>query len=384
MAQQGYLFLKHGAWYVRYRDNGEQVAHRLASKADYPQKSEVVPLCQDFMAKINRAVKIKGAGATVADFVEGVYFPSVTKRLAASSVNGYRKGWNAHLKSKIGRMRVRDVRPMHIQQVMDTLGDEHGSSLAHDTYKWLKVTLSSIFSEAVRRGLLDNNPVTQRILTPKGRKRGRKTYACSLSEIQQHLAVFSGSDPITISHESGMTYTASVPRKTIRALIGVAAYAGLREGEIRGLWADDDRGDVLVIRRTVWRTFQKDETKTGEDEAEPGAVPIIQQLRDLLNLVKPKHGFIFVGSRGAVLDLENLAYRVIRPHLKAHNLQWHGWHAYRRGLATNLHQLGVDDLTIQAILRHTDVATTRKHYIKTVPQAVNDAMQRLASRLEVM
>src|SRR5437879_8785039 len=28
---------------------------------------------------------------------------------------------------------------------------------------------------------------------------------------------------------------------------------------------------------------------------------------------------------------------------------WHGWHAFRRGLATNLHTLGVDDKTIQAI-----------------------------------
>jgi hypothetical protein len=30
--------------------------------------------------------------------------------------------------------------------------------------------------------------------------------------------------------------------------------------------------------------------------------------------------------------------------------EWHGWHAFRRGLATNLHRLGVDDLTIQGDL----------------------------------
>jgi hypothetical protein len=35
-------------------------------------------------------------------------------------------------------------------------------------------------------------------------------------------------------------------------------------------------------------------------------------------------------------DLDNLADRVIRPTLKAHNLMWKGWQAYRRGLATNL------------------------------------------------
>ena len=30
--------------------------------------------------------------------------------------------------------------------------------------------------------------------------------------------------------------------------------------------------------------------------------------------------------------------------------QWQGWHPFRRGLATNLHDLGVPDKTIQAIL----------------------------------
>jgi len=68
---------------------------------------------------------------------------------------------------------------------------------------------------------------------------------------------------------------------------------------------------------------------------------------------------------GGALDLHNLAERVIRPVLEEAGLSWYGWHAYRRGLATNLKSLGVDDLVIQAILRHTDVATTRRSYIKT-------------------
>ena len=45
---------------------------------------------------------------------------------------------------------------------------------------------------------------------------------------------------------------------------------------------------------------------------------------------------------------------------------WHGWHAFRRGLATNLHRLGVNDKTIQAILRNSNIQTTQNIYIKTV------------------
>jgi hypothetical protein len=36
-------------------------------------------------------------------------------------------------------------------------------------------------------------------------------------------------------------------------------------------------------------------------------------------------------------------------------VSWHGWHAFRRGLATTLHRLRVPDKTIQAILRHSNV-----------------------------
>jgi integrase len=39
-------------------------------------------------------------------------------------------------------------------------------------------------------------------------------------------------------------------------------------------------------------------------------------------------------------------------------------------------------IVIQGILRHSDVSTTGKHYIKTVPQMATDAMQTLASQIQ--
>src|SRR6267378_7255365 len=62
-------------------------------------------------------------------------------------------------------------------------------------------------------------------------------------------------------------------------------------------------------------------------------------------------------------------------------LKWKGWHAYRRGLATNLHELGIPDKVIQAILRHEDVKTTQRSYIKTLPSVVTEAMKRLEQRI---
>jgi hypothetical protein len=42
---------------------------------------------------------------------------------------------------------------------------------------------------------------------------------------------------------------------------------------------------------------------------------------------------------------------VIAPALEKTRIEWYGFDAFRRGLATNLPPLGVDDLTIKEILR---------------------------------
>jgi integrase len=256
------------------------------------------------------------------------------------------------------------------------------NDLAHGTYKHIKVTLSAMFTFAKRKGLYEGvNPMTG-VTIPKGKKHGRKRLAYTLEEVGKHLELFSGTEPIVISTDDG-PYTPEISQRLIKAVIGVAAFAGLREGEIRGQWWEDDGGKVLNIRRSVWRSHLKYETKTHEDEEDPGVVPIIEPLRLVLNAIKPANasGWMFPNTIGGALDLDNLADRVIKPIFKANGLEWKGWQAYRRGLATNLKRLGVPDTVIQAILRHEDVSTTQRFYIKTVRADVTTAMKQLEAQI---
>lgn len=59
-----------------------------------------------------------------------------------------------------------------------------------------------------------------------------------------------------------------------------------------------------------------------------------------------------------------------------------GWHPFRRGLATNLHDLGTDDITVQHVLRHSNVSITRAAYIKTLPEQTVDAMEQFEQKWE--
>lgn len=60
---------------------------------------------------------------------------------------------------------------------------------------------------------------------------------------------------------------------------------------------------------------------------------------------------------------------------------WHGWHAARRGLGSNLYRLGVPDIVIQRILRHANVSTTATYYIKTAADDVRGAMAKLEKQI---
>ncbi|MBB5064889.1 tyrosine recombinase XerC [Granulicella mallensis] len=407
MAQQGSLYQDHGSWFVRYWETVENEdgtpsrknpAHRLASVKDFPKKSDVIPLKNQFMDRLNRIGFDPGSGVTLVDFVVNTFLPACERRLTGAGLKCYRDTWNCHLKSRAGGLRLRDVRPMHIQNILNSIEDEHGTKLAHGTYKTMKVTLSAIFTEARNLGVYDGANPTTGVRIPKGKKHGRKRLAYSLDEILRHLGLFT-SDPIIVPQplprkrkttritrrRTGIkaeVYVAGISASQMRAIIGVTAFAALRKGEIRGLWWDDDRGEVLAICRSVWNSTLKS-TKTEEDVDEPGLVPVIRPLRLLLDAIRPEMaaGFMFPNRCGGALDLDNIADRILKPVFEANGMQWKGWQAYRRGLATNLKELGVEDTTIQCILRHEDVSTTQRFYIKTVPRVAQEAMRVLEEKI---
>jgi len=132
------------------------------------------------------------------------------------------------------------------------------------------------------------------------------------------------------------------------------------------------------VKQAVWRSHV-DEPKR---EKSKGAIPVIAQLRLFLERHRarsgnPRQGYILQSPQGKPLNLDALAKDVIRPAFEAASLPWYGWHAFRRGLATNLNRLGVPDKVIQQILRHANVTTTMNIYVKMVSQDATVAMKTL-------
>jgi integrase len=152
-----------------------------------------------------------------------------------------------------------------------------------------------------------------------------------------------------------------------RGISRVAAFSGLRRSELAGLLWENYRDSEIMVTRSVWEGHVS-EPKTRKSKA---PVPVITPLAQILNAWhqqcgNPEAGVMFPSGTRTPLNLNSVLHRVILLTLRKAGIEWHGWHAFRRGLATNLHSLGVQDKVTQAILRHSNVAVTQAAYIKTV------------------
>jgi integrase len=365
-----YIYLRGNFWMLRYRipvevhgvrrlkDQYKKLAHR----DEYKTARSVEHLANKHLDSLPDRLTTVTTQST-SNFIEHTYFPHVEQEatLASSTTFGYKHIFTKHLKSRLASIRLCDFRTATGQALLNRIAGE--TSLSHTSLKHIKWFLVAALNYAKQVDALqtDGNPM-EYTEVPKG-SATEQTKAYSLKEISSMIAALEN-EPVA------------------SAVIATAAFTGLRRSELRGLRWADFRDSQLFITRTVWNTTERDKTKTVDAKAPVPVLKFLAKLLDAHHNGFPSDGYIFAGPKtGRPLNLANLARRVIVPKLNEAGVQcWSGWHAFRRGLATNLYELGEDEATIQAILRHADVKTTRRHYIKknVVTKESKQAMDRLA------
>jgi integrase len=282
------------------------------------------------------------------------------RMLAKSTLRSYKDLFKI-LKPQLPNIELRQVRTPHIDKLLRDVAEADDASdtgrRAHTQYVNMKNSfLNSAFKYAVRYGLIDLNPVREAAI-PEGKE--ADTYAYTLEEVR---AMIKALDKAGVKN----THTAS-------AAVVVAMFTGLRMSELKGLrWVDyDAKAGVLYVERAVVEGEVKD-TKTKASKAPVAVVKIVaERLAEHLKN-NTGDGYIFHGDTNEPLRFENLARRDIRPVLEKNGIEWHGWHAFRRGLATQLQGVGCPDSVADVITRHApkDKETRRKFYVKVADPAV--------------
>jgi integrase len=357
--QRGNITKSGGIWLLRYYEpvlvDGRIVkrakAKKLADVDDqYRTKNDVQPLADAILTPINARTARPESSQAVSDFLEHVYLANVKESKKPSTYKSYLDMFRL-VKDHVNGLEMRKVRPSDVDRILK--GVAGAKSLAHTTHRNVKSFLSGAFRFARRNDMIEVNPVHDSVV-PRGKAKG-DTYAYSLEEIQAMLTV--------------------IPEPAKTAAL-VAALTGLRAGEIKGLRWEDVSENELNIRRSVWWGHVTD-AKTLASRAPVPLLPLVKKALEAHRARTTGDGFIFHGNTGKPLRLENIVRRDIKPALVKNKMTWHGWHAFRRGVATNLKSLGADDKTISNILRHGNVAITQAFYIKPVAEQSKKAMQKM-------
>jgi integrase len=387
--QKGQIVKISNRWYVRYREHRnvggviqqKRISHCLGDVTTRGKRppADIENAAAEHMATVNTAKIPAERITTMSDFVENVYLQWVAEQKRPSTTRGYSDVWRVRLKPLCADVWIKNVRTFQVQGWLNSID----SGLSRNTHKHVKNLLSAIFKVAKQMGFYDGiNPVTDTAINPRS-VAPEETYAYSLEEINAILA--------------------HLPEPAATAF-AIAAFAGLRVGEIEGLDWPDYRDGEIFVSRSIFNGIAS-EPKTRRSRA---AVPVIRQLAERLEMHRlrcgnPTSGPMFATSKGTRLSMHNVRLREIVPALNrcgvcgksedAHTFanhaykrdaripEWHGWHACRRGLGSNLYRLGVSDMVIQRILRHANVSTTTAYYIKTVANDVRDAMTKLENSI---
>jgi integrase len=373
--QFGHIMRHRGWWVLRYRERagvgGEiktvQRAKRLAPvDAQHKTKASVRDLAERELGPLNRRSVEPMSVTKLGDFVERIYLPFTKQQKRPSTHRGYSQMWSDYLKRRCEAAWMREVKTHHVQSWLEEVARVH--AISKTTLKHVKNFLSGVFRHAAQQGYFDGASPVKLAEIPAFAPSGADTKPYSLEEVAAMLRV--------------------LPEPSATA-VATAAFTGLRLGELRGLtWdsyepsRDDESLGWLNVTRSVWRNTVGD-PKTAKSRA---PVPVIPQLAQRLQAhrkrcAEPATGPIFANSVGRPLDLNGCYQREMKDVLKRAGIIWHGWHGFRRGLASNLNRLGVDDSVIQRILRHSNVSTTQNHYIKTASPDAIAAMRHFSNAL---
>lgn len=394
--QRGYIFRKGEFWFLRYADtvlrDGKSVRVQLCKKLapysdQYRSEKSVRSLADEILHPINAGTADVRSTMAVSDFIEAVFLPEVKTLRRPSTYKNYKDIFRLHVQPRLGEISLRQFRCVDGERLLGDVARQaktkDGMPLRKNTLARIKSFLSGSFKTAKRTGCLDGvNPMSDTSLqggTPPG-----VTHAYNLAEIRAMLAVL------------------PEPAKTI---VLFAAFTGLRQGEVRGVRWRDFTGKTLAVERSIWNAV----VNKPKTVCSAAPIPIVRPLAEALEMHRLRMGEvaaldlpIFQSGIGTPINMANLAKRVIVPRIEkckvcrkskaehrpeAHlfeldeTLRWKGWHAFRRGLATTLHQLGIPDREIQAILRHSNIAVTQASYIKSVSENQQNALDTMAAEM---
>ena len=175
-----------------------------------------------FVTEIEQGEYIDPSNMTFGAFAMDWYEKSAKRKLANTTVNGYKNTLDIHILPAFAHIKMEKIKPAHITDYLISLEtsrkDGKSGGLAPATIKKHHDILSSIFQFAIKNGSIKNNPVLN---AEKPSQKKTETEVYTTDEVRQLFRLL---DLESIQHN---------------LMIRLAIETGMRRGEIIGLQWDN-------------------------------------------------------------------------------------------------------------------------------------------------
>lgn len=304
--------------------------------------------------------------------------------LSPTTLEMYERVIRQFIVPALGHMKIKDIKAVHIQEFVNQLQNKpctpksnkpvkEVQHLSSSSVKRYLTVLQSLFRQALKLGLIQNNPADSgklslpKVLTPQ-------------------IQIF------TKQEAAAMVEALSGEPLQFQVLIQLAILSGCRRGELVGLtFSDfDKRTHKMVVERSAYKTKgKKTDTKAPKDY-EIRQITIPDECFALLDLLKAekikeavrlgsywnKSDWLFTTDNGEIMNVQTPT-KWFAKFLERHNFQHKKFHSLRHSSATLLLYGGASLKQVQSRLGHGDISTTNKylHYIAEADEAASNILQ---------
>jgi integrase len=359
--------IDHGSWeYVADASRGAGGRRRQVRKAGFPTKRAAEQALTELLDDLRTGSYAHDERQTVEEYLVGWIEAKVANGLRATTERSYRQHIRDHLVPHLGRLRLRDLRPGHVEAMLRTV--EAGPS----TVRRVHATLRSALSDAKRRRLVSYNAAVDVALPRTSRAKVQPWEPAELGKFLDHAA----SDRLGVLFE-------------------VMAATGLRRGETCGLrWSDVDleRGRLVVRQQLVVvgheLRFGPPKTASGDarvvdlDVGTVGAMLGHRLAQDgeraAWGEAYAAYDLVFARENGEPLHPETVTKRFTKLAAAA-GLRPVRLHDLRHGQASLMLAAGVPLAVVSKRLGHSSVSITSDTYSHLLEGVGREAAERAAA-----
>jgi integrase len=333
------------------------------------------------MADRDGGVTFDAGTQTVGEYLDRWLTDSVRDSVKPRTFSNYSLQVRQHITPALGRVKLKNLSPAHIQSFYRTKLD---AGLSPSSVRYIHAVLHRALKQALRWGLVPRN-VTEAVDIPK--------------LVREEITA--------LSPEQARVFLSTARGDRYEALYQLAIRTGLRRGELLGLrWRDIDLdvGVLQTVRQLQRLRDQKDDhgntvtrvtfssLKSGKGRRIRLTVPVAEALRAhrarqaeeklrLGNLYEDQD-LVFATEAGTPLEASNIDRRSFKPILHAAGLPDIRFHDLRHTCATLLLSGNTPPKVVQEILGHADIALTLNTYSHVMPdmqEHAAEAMDRVLS-----